>query len=336
MPISFSQFDLGCMGFYEMLKSQECFLSGLSVDKVIASGELPKTRISRQQIIGEFFHSLLDKTDIGADRIEIAKVSSEIIHNLNNKYKRYFELNNTDKIEEWSEISLSMRHALRRYRSYGGKNKVNTEKLLYSKNKKFKGKPDIYIIESKNSLLIDYKSSSIYVDNIPDPAYVLQLEFYGMLIFENYDDVQNIECKLIGLRGEEFVMLLERHDSYSLFEKFNEIYELIKKKINTNEATMFKENSCRYCNYKVICPSFLSNIEKLQNNSDYFILKGTFIGTKNVKNSLILAFDCGHLIVPIDYQYVNLFKTGHLYCVSDLVKRLDGFALTNNSEIYEY
>src|SRR5690606_38191917 len=212
-----------------------------------ASGSLANKEANRQQIVGDFFHSLMDFVSKDTSRELLASESRNIIRNLVEKYKSYFSLNSTQKMEEWAEVSIAMRHALSKQQVSSTLSNASKETLISSHDGKFKGKPDLYVLEKNKALVVDYKSSSIFLNNRPKDDYVMQLEFYSMLIFDKYADVQICECKLQGLKGEEHVFIIKRDVDYlKVKEKFQGMYDSIASELGKGNRTKFSEEACIY------------------------------------------------------------------------------------------
>jgi hypothetical protein len=239
-------------------------------------------------------------------------------------------------MEEWPEVTYSMRY-LSQKKSKDIKVDVHKETLFFSQNNRFKGKPDLLEVHSSCANLVDYKSSTIYeTDEKIKADYVLQLQFYALLVFENFLEVSEIKCSLIGLRNEKYEFSIVRENELKvLSEKFNKIYEEIELNFVTENSTNPSVENCIYCNYKIVCKDYLRNQDLLVDSTELHILRGKFLGTETYNGELFLLIEKWKVRLPLsEFNSLDL-KTGNEYVFSNLKKSFQVFIFGSMTEIYE-
>lgn len=326
---------LGTLGFYEFLRAKNCPLSGLAEHKALEEGAIPDSSPSKQQIIGEFFHKIMENIGEFNDRTEFKAFSTQIISELNLKYKRYIEFYKWGGLEAWADITAVLKNAIPLI-GKKGKFKINKETLIISQNNYFAGRPDFYYFDGTTAYLGDYKSNEIYQNGNIKENYYEQLKFYTMLILETRPDVALVNAKIIPLNGNIFECSFSPGEIAKFSCGYKEDYVSIVHQLQIGNLTKPSKDGCLFCRYKVCCPAFKNFQNQFDQTQSIFCISGVFV-EKTVHNDFIEIKVDNHLVNArvTDFPSDKLDKN-KTYTITNLRRINSGFAWSIDSRVYEH
>lgn len=140
------------------------------------------------------------------------------------------------------------------------------EQELSAMDGKLIGKPDVVI----GNEVHDYKSGNVY-DETPDGiqivklSYIRQLRLYGHLVHEARGHCPN-KGKLLPMRGgtveinlDPEMCVAEAVEAVNLLDSFNAQLVHVS---DARELATPSPSACRWCQYKVLCSAFWSNVHE--------------------------------------------------------------------------
>jgi hypothetical protein len=331
-----SNIDLGIVGFYEIQKCSHCPVSGLTIEKALLDGELPANPPSKQQIIGELYHSLMENVGSFSSREELKVFTHSKIAELENKYKPFFILNKWGKLSSWSEVTQSMRKSALKLGFRGSNILPNVEQFIKSVDGKFKGRPDCYYIDGTRCTIIDYKSSEIFKDSKVKTEYIEQLKFYASILSDLHPGLKEFLLKLVPLDGSDFELNCSIGEILNYKQSLVSCYESINSQLGRGELTNPSSENCQYCSYKAACHAFIQFQEKIKSNSNIYILEGV-LESRNVGDDGVveLKINSGTVKLLHGIDIVEEVKIGNRYRIVNLNKKNTNYFTSITSQIYE-
>ena len=324
--------ELGTLGFYEFFKMKECALGGISIKKILIDKDaLGVEKINKALIIGNFFHSLMDKAlDVDSDK-ELKAYAQDLLSDYSKKYSDYIKKRKLGNIKSWTEISNSLRVALKKYaeRSYEKSNGEQIKGLLVSKNENFKGLPDYLSIHDNKAILVEYKSTNIYEDDVVNPMYLEQIKFYSMLVLDLFDSVDEVKALLVSLNGKKYEVIYKRDEILDYKNECNSAYETLKKgKIYEN--LIFDLEKCKFCDKTLFCSEYMKNIVNVDLNIDVFTINGTVSAIAGAKLTIE-----GYEVKDLPGFLQEEIEVGKEYRLINLTKKNKTYIFGPNTEVYE-
>ena len=328
--------DLGTVGFYEIQKCSHCPVSGLTTEKALLVGDLPPSPPSKQQIIGEFYHSLMEHVGNFSSRDELKVFSNYKITELENKYKPFFILNKWGRLNSWSEVTQAMRKSVMKLGFKASNTLPNVEQFIKSVDGNFKGRPDCYYIEGTRCTIVDYKSSDIFKDSKVKTEYIEQLMFYASILSDLHPDLEQFLLKLVPLDGSDFELNCSLAEILNYKRTLISTYDSIKSQLKRGELTIPSTENCLYCGYKAACNAFIQFQDQIKVNSNTYILEGNLelmtVGSDGVD---VLRINSGTVKLLHKINMVEELKVGKKYRIVNLNKNNTNYFSSITSRIYE-
>ena len=248
-------------------------------------------RYSKSQLLGEFFHEIMDSfNNCDPEKIFSATALNskfnEIIDKFNSNLSNDLGQSIFGDLSEWPEVSEIYESVYELFKSRSqrkirGKCKVNSERILYSKDRKLSGKIDAYIVEENAIDLFDYKSGSFEKDSIRFEDYKNQLYFYAYLIHEEYG-VYPRSLKFIGRDLESKSLHSEPSKSMEIANDMRRKLEFYNQKVSetseVNQNTSPSSLACKYCDFKINCESFWRSVNNLEHDEYNHVIIGQAVG----------------------------------------------------------
>lgn len=285
-------------GFYDLEKISHCVLSG-TASKIGFGKWTPEDPPTKQVIIGRFYHDLMESEYKDSNSNEDYEYCIKLIEKYNALAANYPSLKILGKVSGWKEINAAARMYLEG--NFRGRKRAvdvspNMKGNLYSQSKLLIGKPDSLKIDGTKGFLTEFKSTSIYKDEVVQEKYVRQLKYYSYLVFSNFD-VTVIECKLISLNGHEVLVPISKEEAMlygkecedlavSTWEKLDQTSDLLSLSTPGNPQ-------CKECRIKAACRTFLSTQDDQVELEGFRVAKGILKAIEDNENSFkLILSDC--------------------------------------------
>ncbi len=325
----------GTLGFYEYRKCLKCPVGGLSNSKVLATGEFPASIPSKQQIIGNIFHDLMDHASTAKDKDDILDYADTLIGDYEKNHSAFIKQNKLGKLESWSSVTNSIRTAL----NYNRQSKLNrtTKKApitLRSPDDRFVGVPDKFYIDDSVGYIIEYKSTDIYVDGRLNEEYIEQVKFYSSLAHLNYPDLVKFNCKIKSLNGSTVDQIFSISELHLYYDEIVNNYLKITDRLRAMDMT-FSEEICVFCDKSVVCTEFQKQSVDINSRNDIYIVSGRVTNAVSRGDVVHIQSDRFDLTIPgLRKQDICIGKIYTFYRLHK--KNKDKLVWGTQSDIYEH
>ena len=329
LPILNKEFELGCLGFYEMQRVKKCYFGGLANKKVISSGEFLENRVTKNLIVGNFYHDVMEKALTVKEKSELIKYGKSLINKIEKEQEFFIKERKLGSVSSWGDITNALRASILLFNSkvVGKDYKVKPKKLV-SKDGLFKGVPDFYSIDNEKGTLIEYKSANLIDKSKTKQDYLEQIEFYSVLLFENFLDLQVLDASIISLGGQKTTKVFTREEVVKIGDRLRKEYVAIKK--NSSLFSYEIENCC-YCSKKELCETYKQEITSVKTDRDIYVVEGKFLRSEKTENGRVLFFDKFKVKLR---NFVLELEVGNSYLLSNIFKVNDYFVIGVNSHVY--
>jgi len=328
-----SDLEVGTLGYYEYRSCLICVFGGLSNNKVLMSGEFPESIPSKQLIIGNIFHNLMDFARKCSEKSELIFYANQLFVQTEREYFDFIKNNKLGSIKSWSEVGNSLRAAINSV-SKAQSLFENNSSLLVSKNNRFRGVPDLYVINGDEVFIREYKSSSLFIDGEIKEEYIDQVKYYAYLIYDNCLELKSFKCEIKSLKGEFFEVFFSQSDLSDYGSQINTSYISIQNALS--RSNNFEFDNCIRCSKKVVCDEYISKTkaEDIRHSQPVFVLKGVVSSVLSKDSSNLLIIDAHEIIFNGIFDVGNTFKIGHKYVIYNLIKANRGYLYTSLSGFY--
>lgn len=325
----------GRLGFYEYIMCLECPVGGLSNQKVLESGKLPSNVPTKQQIIGNIYHELMEQASTSMERREFLVLAEKLIDRNEIQFADFIRENKLGRIKSWSGITKSIRAALEVCnRSMLEKAAKPTPVSLKSPDGRFIGIPDKFYIEGLVGYITEYKSADLYLEGKLNAKYLEQVKFYSTLAHLVYPELEKFQCVVKSLNGKSETRSFCADELEDYYEKISDDYEEIALGLNTFDKN-FIEDLCIYCDKAVICSEFEKKSISLATRKSIFLFSG--LVTNLQPNGEYVFIETEKYGLTVAESVAKDISIGKIYTFYRLTKRNNGeLVWGTRSGIYEH
>jgi hypothetical protein len=346
LPKIVEYFPLNRISFSSYNKMKICLLKGLPDRCVKFSTKPPIFLKSKAQLLGIFFHVMLEKIpelkkcNLSDRPSYLKKEFYEQLSKFEKKYSSDSWLmvqNYFSKLPEIGAIYRQISNIIFTPPSQAkNKSEIKTtpEKALTSADGLLFGKVDALVEDAKEIKIIEYKTGGIFEEKYLKSEFYRQVHFYGELAYEEYG-VYPTSLMVLGLNHEVWknspnIDLCKqlgsdaRHtlNRYNLKVQHNEPVTNIAQ--TSNEA-------CSGCPYQAFCPAYLDRCDEIELSKTIQCLKvkeiGIIEGTSSYQSALEVKVIGGRLkgkVVLVNGFYLKRFanyqnKPGRKLIITDLI-----------------
>lgn len=163
--------------------------------------------------------------------------------------------------------------------------KLETEKLIIGKN--IIGKIDLLLTKAQSTIIIDYKTGSVLVNDEKtiNSNIISQFLAYHSIVTEELKHNQ-IECYVISKNGEKVFIPVESKE----VKKLNaDLFEAIQQ-YNQKSYIFGDADTCSNCDLAAFCENYTE--KNFENYSDIKLIRGLLTKKINESNCWILEVEC--------------------------------------------
>jgi len=265
---------------------QQCLLKGV-IDICELDGPLPEQLPTRATLVGRFHHRVMELAASSQSDASLEEAIEAEIALVQSEAAKWPHLRRAGSVSGWDEVNASAALALR---TASWRKADNTaalrlvEHTLRSRDGLLIGKPDRYTIVDRSAFLKEYKSGAIRDDaGALKAAYLDQLSFYTVLIFDNYD-VDSVMGAVESLSGDVLTNVFDREDAVEFAERILSFVKEANVKVRAaetaSEIASASADACTYCAAQSVCQRFKAEQDRLGLEGEQYLCEGIAVGLR--------------------------------------------------------